>query len=486
MISQPSPPRGRALARAAGAICLLALLLEPAGASASRSQETIFDATSALFAASPAERKARLNELDSLGVDTVRIVLGWRSVAPSPGRSRRPAGFNPADPRDYPRRAFASLDAIVRGAAVRRMRVLLAPSSPFPDWATRSGRSRLADPIPAELRRLFAALGRRYSGHFRPSQGAASPLPRIRRWSALNEPNQAIFLRPQYRRGRPYSPRLYRRLFLAAQKGLARAGHGNDLLLIGETAPSGGRTGVDPIPFLRGVLCLDASFRRRPGCAPIRAHGWAHHPYSLGLAPFRSSPNPGLVNLAEIGRLHTALRRAAAARATSRRLPVYITEYGVQTRPDRRFGVSLARQVVYLAASEFLAWRDPRIRSYAQYLLHDDPPHFEFSFTTGLRLNSGRAKPSRRSFPITMLVRRVGRRSVRIWGHVRPDQGPFPVEVRQRTGPGPSAMLRRLRTDRRGYFSFRSRYRAGRRWSAESRLPGGRSLAGPYVGALRF
>jgi hypothetical protein len=302
----------------------------------------------------------------------------------------------------------------------------------------------------------------------------------------LNEPNQDLFLRPQYRRGRPYSPRLYRRLFGAAQKGLAGSGHGGDPLLIGETAPSGGRTGVDPIPFLRGVLCLDASFRRRGGCAPIRAEGWAHHPYSLGLAPFEGSPNPGLVNLAEIGRLHAALRKAAAAGATARRLPVYVTEYGIQTRPDRQFGVSLARQVVYLAVSEFLAWRDARIRSYAQYLLHDDPPHYEFSFTTGLRLSSGRAKPSRRSFPITMLVRRVGARKVQIWGHVRPGEGPFAVEVRQRTGPGPAALLRRLRTDGRGYFSFGSRYRQGRRWSAETRLPGGRRLAGPFLGALRF
>jgi hypothetical protein len=461
------------------------LLAVPGVACASQSQQTIFDATAALLGAGERERRQSLNELDALGVDTIRIVLQWRSVAPSPGRSRRPAGFRPGDPDDYPQGAFASLDAAVRGAAARGMRVLLTPSGPIPDWASRSSHSRLVEPIPAELRRFAAALGRRYGGGFRPGTGAAE-LPRVRHWSVWSEPNQDIFLRPQFRRGRPYSPRLYRRLFLAAQAGLQASGHGGDVLLVGETAPSGGRTGVDPIPFLRGMLCLNRSFDRRPGCRAIAASGYAHHPYSLGLAPHERSPNRGLVNLATIDRLTRALRRAAAAGATRRRLGLHMTEYGIQTRPDRRFGVSFARQVVHLAISEFLAWREPAIRSYGQYLLRDDPPHYEFSFTTGLRRSSGRPKASLRSFPMTLLVRRRGSRRVALWGHVRPNGAPRRVEVRYRDRGGRVRLLRAVRTNRRGYFRFAARFRVGRRWAAECRLPGGRRLAGPYLRAVRF
>jgi hypothetical protein len=476
----------------------LALLAPVDGAGASHGQRTIFDATSSLLGAGAKERSARLNELDSLGVDTVRVVLQWRSIAPRPGRSRPPAGFNASDPRDYGG-AFGPLDATIRGAAARGMRVLLTPSGPIPDWASKSGRSRIADPEPARFRQFVAALGRRYGGGFRLAAGdsgcpapplpcvgrqSARPLPRVTFWAVWSEPNQDLFLRPQLRAGLPYSPRLYRRLFLAAQAGLAATGHRRDALLIGETAPSGGRDGVDPLEFLRGVLCLDRDYHRKRGCPPIRARGWSHHPYSFGIAPYQRSSNPNLINLATIGRLVRALRKAARAGATHGRLGLYVTEYGIQTRPGD-LGVSPKRQAAYLAISEFLAWRDQRIRSYAQYLLRDDPPQYEFSFTTGLRFHGGRTKPSLRSFPLTLLARRNGSR-VKLWGHVRPGEGPYRVEVRYRSRSGPSHRLRAVRTDRRGYFSFSAPYRSGRRWGAHCTLPGGRSLYGPYLHAFSF
>ena len=44
-------------------------------------------------------------------------------------------------------------------------------------------------------------------------------------WSVWNEPNHPGFLAPQYVRGRPYSPKLYRQLYRAAVKGLERSGN---------------------------------------------------------------------------------------------------------------------------------------------------------------------------------------------------------------------------------------------------------------------
>jgi hypothetical protein len=378
MATPRSPWRRRRLAVTAILLTPLALLVPTEAAVASHDQRTIFDATSSLLPVGPTPRSARLDELESLGVDTIRIVLQWRSVAPRPGRPRPPQGFDAANPRDYGD-AFGPLDQTIRGATARGMRVLLTPSGPIPDWASRSRRSGVADPVPKRFKQFVAALGRRYGGDFRPGADgggsacpapplpclgrAASTLPRVGQWAIWSEPNQDLFLRPQRRGGLPYSPRLYRRLFLAGQAGLAATGHRKDALLIGETAPSGGLGGVDPLDFLRGVLCLDRGYHRKRGCAPIRAGGWSHHPYALGIAPYERSANRDLINLATIDRLAHALGRAARAGATSRRLGLYVTEYGIQSRPGD-LGVSPKRQAAYLAISEFLAWRDPQVRSY--------------------------------------------------------------------------------------------------------------------------
>ena len=50
----------------------------------------------------------------------------------------------------------------------------------------------------------------------RPSPSAT----RSTRWSIWNEPNQPQFLAPQYERGKPVSPKLYRKLYQAAVRGL--------------------------------------------------------------------------------------------------------------------------------------------------------------------------------------------------------------------------------------------------------------------------
>jgi hypothetical protein len=179
------------------------------------------------------------------------------------------------------------------------------------------------------------------------------------------------------------------------------------------------------------------------------------------------------------------LRRAAAAGATTRRLPLYVTEFGVQSVPDRRAGVSLSQQVAYLAIAEYLSWSNRSIRSFAQYLLRDDSLSQSFAFTTGLQRHSGRPKPSQRSFPMTLMVKRNGGH-VLIWGHVRPATQRTRVTIRFRNGSGPARILRSVPTDRNGYFHTRSAFRAGRNWSASCSLPGNRKLQGPFVPAYSF
>jgi len=476
----------------------VALSLAAAPAGASPGQQTIFDATNdVLHAGSTADRNAVLDQLQALGVDTVRVVVPWRQLVPAPDASQRPAGFDPTDPAQY-QGAIGAIDDVVKGAPARGMQVLLSPSGPIPNWASASGTSSIADPKPAEYEALLTGLGRRYDGSFVPCDPILPlpilppiclphppAIPRVGFWSLYNEPNLELFLQPQYSRaGKPVAGAIYRGLFLAGQRGLAASGHGADTILIGETAPGPGRGSTNPITFLRQTLCLDTRYRRRQGCAPVTASGWAHHPYDLRGSPLESSSRK-LVTIASLGRLTTALARAAKANATTRRLPVYVTEYGVETVPDASNGVSFGVQAAYLGLAEMLLWSNPQVRSYAQYLLRDDPGTGPLSFQSGLRTAEGSPKPSYESFPISLAVRRRGER-LDFWGHVRPATGPVRVTITQRGAGGAARVLRTVQTDSAGYFRFGARAGAGRRWRAAATLPGGRALSGPSVPAFSF
>ena len=66
---------------------------------------------------------------------------------------------------------------------------------------------------PASL--FVEAVGKRYSGRYRDEDTGHSRLPRVSFWSLWNEPNQGGWLTPQFVGGKPYSPRLFRSLYIA-------------------------------------------------------------------------------------------------------------------------------------------------------------------------------------------------------------------------------------------------------------------------------
>src|SRR5882724_2504946 len=303
----------------AATIALAASLATVPAASASRSQATLFDLGGSVLNLPADKRAEQLDQLQDLGADTERVIVAWRSIAPEPGAFNKPA-FDATDPAAYPAQNWTALDDLVSGVRSRGMNVLLTPSTPVPDWGS-SAHQQVTDPNPSEFQQFVQALGTRYSGSYSPppllpTDPPNPTLPRVDRWSVLNEANLTLFLKPQLKHGKSVSGRIYRDLFLAAQRGLAASDHTNDTLLIGETSPGPGRKGTDPITFLRGVFCLNAKFKRTGGCAPIDADGWAQHPYDPFDAPFESSHN--LINLATIDDLAKALKMARVAGATTR------------------------------------------------------------------------------------------------------------------------------------------------------------------------
>jgi hypothetical protein len=165
-----------------------------------------------------------------------------------------------------------------------------------------------------------------------------------------------------------------------------------------------------------------------------------------------------------------------------------VTEYGIESHPQQDPGVSPQRQAEFLGAAEYLLYRNPWIESFAQYLLDDDRnPRLLLSFQTGLRFVNGFPKPSYEAFPMTLVARQRKHGGVEIWGHVRPGEGPYEVEIRYRDGDsGPGQLWTELQTDRNGYFGFGVPFRRGRQWQAICRFPDGNELRGPFVRSYRF
>src|SRR5918998_2314057 len=133
-------------------------------------------------------------QLRSLRAGIVRITIDWASVA----RRRPAAPANPAD-RAY---NWTAVDGVVSQAAANKVRVL-ATIYGTPRWA---GRAKNRLPRRMTDLRLFAhAAARRYSGTYRVKSDENEParvLPAVRHWLAWNEPNNPIFLRPQWKRFR--------------------------------------------------------------------------------------------------------------------------------------------------------------------------------------------------------------------------------------------------------------------------------------------
>src|SRR3954467_14919934 len=132
----PSP-----LVRAALASAVLAALLAAAPAHASINQLSMFMDDNRLLYRGPAVTERTLDELQSLGVDAVRVSVPWRAIAPGHRSARKPASLrDERDPSGYHPAAFANLDRVLRGARRRGMDVLFNVTGGAPLWAT--GRRR--------------------------------------------------------------------------------------------------------------------------------------------------------------------------------------------------------------------------------------------------------------------------------------------------------------------------------------------------------
>jgi hypothetical protein len=453
---------------------LVALLVAVPSAHASTTQEVTFEAPRDLFDTS--KREAAFQEIDGLGAHALRVVLYWHDVAPDADSRIKPK-LDMSDPSVYD---WSKYQPVLDEAKQRGWTVQITASGPVPRWATNGARDTVTRPSPNEFRMFMTALSKHFGDE-------------VTRWSIWNEPNHPQFLGPQYdAKHRPASPTIYRLLYAAALRGLAAAGDTKPVLM-GETAPTGTGKDVAPLTFLRGALCLNDNYKKAGSCSKLRVDGYAHHAYTNRSGPLYRPPGPNDVMIGSLSRLVTALNKAGTAGVVSKSLPIYLTEFGIQSTPDPLFGVSLQRQAEYRSYSEWLAYNNPRVKAFSQYLLTDDKPVAGATgsskyggFESGLRTSDGKAKPSLDGFRLPLVAKKSsGKSTVSLWGLARPAGATTKVVVQQHEKGKSWKTLKTVTTDSRGYWtSSASLGGSTREWRVKWTDAAGKEWTGPATRAL--
>jgi hypothetical protein len=453
-------------------------------AQASTNQKLYFEGSTDLL--NPITRPATLAQLQTLGVKALRVELSWYEVAPAPTSTTKPS-FEATNPGNY---NWGQYDALLAEAKRLGWQVLLTVTAPAPSWATANHKAPYTyRPDPLDFQEFMTAVARHYGSE-------------VSLYSVWNEPNEAAYLTPQWSSsGKPVSGRIYRGLYQAGYAGLQAAGIAHPRVLFGETSPTGYDTvniraeksrallhPVAPLAFMREALCLNAKYRKSGTCGELQMAGYAHHAYFPAAGPKYVWKQKDSVTIASLSRLSNALNLAARAHAIPGGLPIYLTEFGVQSKPNKFEGVSAAKQAEYDAIAEHMAYSNPRVAAFSQYLLKDDPLGGRLTaggfvgFQTGLEYVSGARKPLYYGFPVPLTVTKRGR-GFSLWGLVRPTTGSTKATVLVKLkGAHSYRTLKTVTTNGAGYWSFNSSTKASA-WRVRWVSPAGVKYEGPPIGA---
>jgi hypothetical protein len=452
-------------------LAIAALALLPAAAGASPGQYALFQDEHLLLELGEAQRQGTLDEVSGLGVDMIKVQVNWSFVAP--GGRRKPSGFDATDPSQYP--GWARYDAVLADAHARGLKVMFALAPPAPGWAT-TGTRRDTEGVNRPSAREF--------GRF--AEAAARRFPGVDVWTLWNEPNHPGHLYPQSVNGRPVAPHIYREMVRAGVSGLARGGAKRKPVLFGELLPigkssTGPKRNLKPIRFLR-------SFFSRGTLSGL--DGFAYHPYTRPDGPFLIEPSPDDATIRSYGRIGRVLDSARArGRITGKRLPIWNTEFGFQTKPpDPFFGANIARVPYFWSVSElWLSYPNRRIKSISQYTMNDQPGDPSL-WQSGLRFADGTPKTNiYNNFRLPILVRQLGPGAVEVRGDARPTGAGAMVQIQQRGRRGAFKNLGgaiQVR-NRRGYFVARYRVSNAARRTFRFTTGGQSSLAVKPVSIFR-
>jgi hypothetical protein len=319
-------------------------------------------------------------QLRGLRTGIVRITIDWASVT-----KRRPAA--PANPAD-PAYNWTAVDRVISQAGLNRIRVL-ATIYGTPRWAG-TAKNRLPRRV-IDLRLFSYAAARRYSGTYRVGGQA---LPAVRHWLAWNEPNNPVFLKPQWKlhsgKWRPQSAVDYAKICSAVWAGVHATRLPGRKVACGATGPRGNdaprssRPSTSPLVFM--------TWLQRAGLR--RFDAYAHHPY-YGSRFEKPTTVPASRKAITLGNIGVLIRHLNSTFGRSKRL--WITEYGYQTRPpDRTFGVAYSSQAKYVHQAFAIARNTRRIDMLVWFLVRDEQRLS--GWQSGVVTVGGARKPAFRAF----------------------------------------------------------------------------------------
>ena len=344
------------------------------------------------------------NTLKTLKTQVLRVNLYWGGTKWAVANSGRPT--DPNDPGD---RAYnwALYDRLVKYAQTYNIQLVF--SIVFtPGWANGGKGKNVAPTNFKDLENFAYAAAERYSGLWIPpawQQNASlgignSPLPKVSMWTAWNEPNNPVFLSPQYKRvgksWRVESAFNYAKICNAVMAGVHSQYLGplsGEQVACGVTDPKGNnapataRASVDPLTFLTQA--------HRFGMQDFDVY--AHHPYAdMGNESPSYVPKGKHKNRVQLGNINKLFALISKFYGPKH---LWITEYGYQTNPPDKslFGVSWKNQAKYLTQAYAIARKNPRIDMMLWFMVRDDP-NVKTGWQSGLMTVQNKRKPSWNSF----------------------------------------------------------------------------------------
>jgi hypothetical protein len=299
------------------------------------------------------DRVAMFDRVTQFDASILRSTVYWARTAP-----KRPASAtNPFDPAYH----WDDLDEFVRNAATRDISVMLTIWG-TPSWANGGKGQNVAPTKLADLTNFARAVANRYNG-------THPGLPFVQFYGVWNESNLGQFLTPQYdKNNKPVSPFIYANLYRAAYAGI-KAGNPRAKVGIGETAPRGRTTPLHKAG-VQETLAPGTFARLLSTVRPaLKFDAWSHHPYSsLGFGPLQKTRFPN-VNLPQIPQFESNLNAWFHRKET----PIWISEYGFETKPGEPKGVTPSQQVAYLKQSVTMARNMTYVTMYVWFIFRDDP-----------------------------------------------------------------------------------------------------------------